>query len=85
MPYFHDGLEGFLSEKLSMNYLLLKSISKRAGLLRDSLDADNDDFRLLPKAFIFKRSETIAVGDIFPSSSPKFSPDYILIGDDSSA
>lgn len=85
MSYFHDGLEGFLSERLSIYYLLLKSISKRTWLLRDSLDADDDGFRLLPRAFIFKRSDTIAVGDIFPSSSLKFSPGYTLIGDDSSA
>ena len=75
MPYFREGLEGFLSERLSIYFLLLKSMSKRAGLFRDSLDADYDSFKLLPRAFIFKRSDTIAVGDILPSSSSKFSPD----------
>ena len=82
-PYFQEGFEGFLSERLSIYFLLLKSMSKRAGLLSDSLDTDDDSIKLLPRVFIFKRSDTIAVGDIFPSS-PKFSPETTFIAGDSS-
>ena len=73
MFFLHEGLDSFPSEKLSIYFLLLTSISKRAGLFKDNLEADDEGFKSLPRVFIFKRSATIAVGRLSSSSSSTFS------------